>query len=82
MSENQSVSTFVIGLLACIFFWGCVILFIEYKRATVAYEQLNTELIICNSYLEDTCTAIDSGKDNFRVSCKDMMDANDRGKGR
>lgn len=36
----------------------------------------------CESYLEDTCTAIDADKENFRTKCEDIKGANDRGAGR
>ncbi len=44
--------------------------------------EMNAEIAIRDSKIEDLCTAIDMDKDNFRTSCKDIMDANDRGEGR
>lgn len=46
------------------------------------YIVLNAEIAIRDSKIEDLCTAIDMDTDNFRTSCKDIMDANDRGEGR
>lgn len=44
--------------------------------------EMNEEIAIRDSYINDLCTAIDSDKDNFRTSCKDIIKANDYGRGK
>lgn len=44
--------------------------------------EMNEEIAIRDSYINDLCTAIDSDSDNFRVSCRDIKGANDYGRGR
>lgn len=40
------------------------------------------KLSICESYLEDACTAIEADEDNIRTGCQDIKDAVDYGRGR
>lgn len=66
----------ILGLLGCfVGVWGI-------NKLEANKQTLLEEIAIRDSYIEDLCSAIDADKDNFRTSCKDIMDANDYGRAR
>lgn len=72
-------------LLIAIVLGGCYVNYVvgsELYALWKEHQVLESQLDICRSYLEDTCSAIDADKDNIRTSCEDIMDANDYGAGR
>lgn len=76
MREKYIQPIVIMVLCACISLWVW-----RWDNLRDDKQTLETELSICQSYLEDACSAIDSDKDNFRISCKDIKDANDYGRG-